>query len=109
VAVKGTAVDDEELAAGLVAIASPVRDEGREVVAPVNLAAHIDTMPRLGYRRADGVIELRSVARLPYVFVRNLREEWKAYVEFCMSFGYMSSFIYSVRRVAAVVDRERIY
>ena len=70
----GFAVDDEELAAGLYAIAAPVRNEGRDVVAAVNLAAHssmialeelVDALgphlvstadrisARLGYRRDD--------------------------------------------------------
>jgi IclR family pca regulon transcriptional regulator len=40
VAGAGFAVNDEELAAGLYAIAAPVRNEAREVVAAVNLAAH---------------------------------------------------------------------
>jgi IclR family transcriptional regulator, pca regulon regulatory protein len=35
----GLAVDDEELAAGLIAIAAPVRNQARDVVAAVNLAA----------------------------------------------------------------------
>jgi IclR family pca regulon transcriptional regulator len=68
------AVDDEELAAGLCAIAAPVRNESRDVVAAVNLAAPsslialeelIDALgphlvstadrisARLGYRRDD--------------------------------------------------------
>src|ERR1700728_748557 len=37
---EGIAVNDEELAAGLVSIACPVRDGDQEVVAAVNLAAH---------------------------------------------------------------------
>jgi IclR family pca regulon transcriptional regulator len=70
----GFAVDDEELAADLYAIAAPVRNEGRDVVAAVNLAAHssmialeelVDALgphlvstadrisARLGYRRDD--------------------------------------------------------
>ena len=70
----GFAVDDEELAANLYAIAVPVRDAGREVVAAVGLSAHssaisleemVDALSphllatadrisaRLGYRRAD--------------------------------------------------------
>jgi IclR family pca regulon transcriptional regulator len=40
VAEAGFAVNDEELAPGLYAIAAPVRNEAREVVAAVNLAAH---------------------------------------------------------------------
>ncbi len=68
------AVDDEELAPGLVAIAAPVRNEAREVVAAVNMAAHTSMISlqdlvealgphlittadrisaRLGYRRED--------------------------------------------------------
>jgi IclR family transcriptional regulator, pca regulon regulatory protein len=68
------AVEDEELAAGLYAIAAPVRNEGRDVVAAVNLAAPssmialeelVDALgphlvstadrisARLGYRRDD--------------------------------------------------------
>jgi IclR family transcriptional regulator, pca regulon regulatory protein len=74
VAAAGFAVDDEELTAGLYAIAAPVRNEAREVVAAVNLAAHssmisleemVDALgphlvstadrisARLGYRRDD--------------------------------------------------------
>ena len=34
------AVNDEELAEGLVSIAAPLRTESREVVAAINLAAH---------------------------------------------------------------------
>jgi IclR family transcriptional regulator, pca regulon regulatory protein len=70
----GFAVNDEELAAGLYAIAAPVRNEAREVVAAVNLSAHssmisleemVDALgphlvstadrisARLGYRRDD--------------------------------------------------------
>ena len=70
----GFAVNDEELAAGLYAIAAPVRNEAREVVAAVSLSAHssmisleemVDALgphlvstadrisARLGYRRAD--------------------------------------------------------
>lgn len=37
---QGFAVVEEELAAGLVAIAAPVRDASQEVVAAINLAAH---------------------------------------------------------------------
>ncbi len=68
------AVNDEELAPGLYAIAAPVRNEAREVSAAVNLAAHSSMIPlaelvdaltphlvstadrvsaRLGYRRDD--------------------------------------------------------
>ena len=74
IALAGLAVDDEELAAELYAIAAPVRSEAREVVAVVNLAAHsnmisledlVDALSphliaaadrisaRLGYRRDD--------------------------------------------------------
>jgi IclR family pca regulon transcriptional regulator len=70
----GFAVNDEELAADLYSIAAPVRNEAREVVAAVNLAAHssmisleemVDALgphlvstadrisARLGYRRDD--------------------------------------------------------
>jgi IclR family transcriptional regulator, pca regulon regulatory protein len=70
----GFAVNDEELAAGLYAIAAPVRNEAREIVASVSLSAHssmisleemVDALgphlvstadrisARLGYRRAD--------------------------------------------------------
>jgi IclR family transcriptional regulator, pca regulon regulatory protein len=70
----GFAVDDEELAAGLYAVAAPVRNEARDVVAAVNLVAHssmisleelVDALgphlvstadrvsARLGYRRDD--------------------------------------------------------
>ena len=70
----GMAVDDEELAAGIYAISTPVRNEEREVVAAVSMAAHssmisleemIDALSphlvstadhisaRLGYRRDD--------------------------------------------------------
>jgi IclR family pca regulon transcriptional regulator len=37
---EGMAVNDEELAVGLVSIAAPLCDESREVVAAINLAAH---------------------------------------------------------------------
>jgi IclR family transcriptional regulator, pca regulon regulatory protein len=71
---EGFAVNDEELAADLYAIAAPVRNEGREVVAAINIAAAssmisleemVDALTphllstadrisaRLGYRRAD--------------------------------------------------------
>jgi IclR family transcriptional regulator, pca regulon regulatory protein len=71
---EGFAVNDEELAPGLFAIAAPVRNEGREVVAAASLAAHSSVISleemvealsphllstadrisaRLGYRRAD--------------------------------------------------------
>jgi IclR family pca regulon transcriptional regulator len=71
---EGFAVNDEELAPELHSIAAPVRDEGREVVAAVSLAAHtsvislaelVDALSphliatadrvsaRLGYRRDD--------------------------------------------------------
>ena len=74
VAAAGFAVNDQELAAGLYAIAAPVRNESREVVAAVNLSAHssmisleemVDALgphlvstadrisARLGYRRDD--------------------------------------------------------
>jgi IclR family transcriptional regulator, pca regulon regulatory protein len=70
----GFAVDDEELAADLYAVAAPVRNEARDVVAAVNLVAHssmisleelVDALgphlvstadrvsARLGYRRDD--------------------------------------------------------
>ena len=70
----GFAVDDQELAPGLYAIAAPVRNEARDVVAAINLAAHasmisleelVDALAphlhstadrisaRLGYRRDD--------------------------------------------------------
>ena len=76
VAEEGIAIDDEEVAPGLVAIAAPVRDYRREVVAAINLAAHTDMIgldelidalgphllatadqisARLGYRRDDEV------------------------------------------------------
>jgi IclR family pca regulon transcriptional regulator len=71
---EGIAVNDEELAAGLYAIAAPIRDETREVTAAVSLAAQSSMIPlaelvdalsphlivtadrvsaRLGYRRDD--------------------------------------------------------
>ena len=71
---EGIAVNDEELAAGLYAIAAPIRDEAREVTAAVSLAAQSSMIPlaelvdalsphlivtadrvsaRLGYRRDD--------------------------------------------------------
>jgi IclR family transcriptional regulator, pca regulon regulatory protein len=74
VAEEGLAVDDEELAPGLLAIAVPVRNESRAVVAAVSIAAHASTISleefadalaphlvstadrisaRLGYRRDD--------------------------------------------------------
>jgi IclR family pca regulon transcriptional regulator len=74
IALADVAVADEELATGLYAIAAPVRNEAREVVAAVNLVAHssmisledlVDALSphliatadrisaRLGYRRDD--------------------------------------------------------
>jgi IclR family transcriptional regulator, pca regulon regulatory protein len=71
---EGVAVDDEELAPELVSIACPIRNESREVVAAIDLAAHsamisieelVDALgphllatadsisARLGYRRHD--------------------------------------------------------
>jgi IclR family pca regulon transcriptional regulator len=71
---EGFAVNDEELAPDLYSIAAPVRNEAREVVAAINVAAHssmisleemVDALSphllstadrisaRLGYRRAD--------------------------------------------------------
>lgn len=73
---EGMAVNDEELAAGLVSIAAPLRTESRDVVASINLAAHtsmisleemVDQLSshllatsdnisaRLGYRRDDEI------------------------------------------------------
>lgn len=73
---KGLAVNDEEFVSGLIAIAAPVRNEGCEVAAAVNLAAHTDMIvfeeligalgphvvatadhisARLGFRRDDEV------------------------------------------------------
>lgn len=37
---EGMAVNDEELKVGLISIAAPVRDESRDVVAAIDLAAH---------------------------------------------------------------------
>ena len=74
IAEDGLAVDDQELNDGLVAIAAPVRDDSREVVAAVGIAAHPEAISlgdlvealsphlistasrissRLGYRRDD--------------------------------------------------------
>lgn len=71
---EGIAVSNEELARGLVSIACPVRNDSREVIAAINLAAHKsmissedmvdqflthllaaadDISARLGYRHAD--------------------------------------------------------
>jgi IclR family transcriptional regulator, pca regulon regulatory protein len=71
---EGMAVNDEELATGLYSISAPVRNESREVVAAVNIAAHSSMISleellvalgphlvstadnisaRLGYRRDD--------------------------------------------------------
>jgi IclR family pca regulon transcriptional regulator len=71
---EGVAVNDEELAQGLISIAAPLRTESREVVAAINVAAHtsmislegmVDRLSshlvstadqisaRLGYRRDD--------------------------------------------------------
>jgi IclR family pca regulon transcriptional regulator len=73
---EGIAVDNEELAPGLIAIAAPVRDYRREVAAAINLAAHTSMIAlsdlaselqphlvatagqisaRLGYRRDDEI------------------------------------------------------
>jgi IclR family pca regulon transcriptional regulator len=78
--VAGFAVNDQELAAGLYSIAAPVRNEARDVVAAVNLAAHssmisleklVDALgphlvstadrisARLGYRRDDELAHSR--------------------------------------------------
>jgi IclR family transcriptional regulator, pca regulon regulatory protein len=80
----GLAINDEELAPGLIAIAAPVRCESREVVAAINLAANKATIgigqlvaalaphlistadrisARLGYRRED---EPHSPLSRPY-------------------------------------------
>jgi IclR family pca regulon transcriptional regulator len=74
---EGIAVNDEELAHGLVSIAAPLRTESREVVAAISLTAHTSMLTaeemldqltphllatadnisaRLGYRRDDRVI-----------------------------------------------------
>jgi IclR family pca regulon transcriptional regulator len=74
IVISGLAVDDQELASGFYAISAPVRNEARQVVAAVNLAAQstmisleefVDALSphllstadrvsaRLGYRRAD--------------------------------------------------------
>jgi IclR family pca regulon transcriptional regulator len=79
----GLAVDDEELAAGLYAIAAPLRSDTGEVVAAASLTAHGKTIPledlidalgphlistadrisaRLGYRRADELYSSNGVA-----------------------------------------------
>lgn len=71
---EGMAVNEEELAAGLISIAAPIRSENRETVAAINMAAHTSmiSLPelvdqllphllstadqisaRLGYRRDD--------------------------------------------------------
>lgn len=71
---EGLATDDQEFAPGLVAIAAPIRNEDRDVVAAINLAAHTERISleelvdglsphlistadrisaRLGYRRDD--------------------------------------------------------
>lgn len=71
---EGFAVSDEELTAGLISIAAPIRSESREVLAAINMAAHTDMISleeligqllshllstadqisaRLGYRRDD--------------------------------------------------------
>lgn len=71
---KGMAVNDEELARGSISIAVPVRDQNRDVLAAINMAAHPDMISlaelvdqllphllatgdhisaRLGYRRDD--------------------------------------------------------
>jgi IclR family pca regulon transcriptional regulator len=73
---EGFAVDDEELLAGLHAIAAPVRNESREVIAAIDMAAHTAAISleelvehlgphlistadriaaRLGYRRDDEI------------------------------------------------------
>jgi IclR family pca regulon transcriptional regulator len=73
---EGVAVNDEELLAGLISIAAPIRSESREVVAALSMAAHTDMISldqlvdqllshllatadqisaRLGYRRDDEV------------------------------------------------------
>jgi IclR family transcriptional regulator, pca regulon regulatory protein len=51
---EGFAVDDQELAEGLVAIAAPVRSESGEVLAAVNLAAHRSMISLEGLVDAQG-------------------------------------------------------
>jgi IclR family pca regulon transcriptional regulator len=74
---EGIAVNDEELTAGLISSAVPIRGESREVVAAINMAAHTDMISldelvdqllphllatagqisaRLGYRRDDEAV-----------------------------------------------------
>jgi IclR family transcriptional regulator, pca regulon regulatory protein len=74
---EGLAVNDEELAEGLYSIAAPIRNESKEVVAAINMAAHasmisleelVDALAphlvatadhisaRLGYRREDEAV-----------------------------------------------------
>jgi IclR family pca regulon transcriptional regulator len=81
----GFAVNDEELAPELYSISAPVRNEAREVVAAVNMAAHssmisleelVDALgphlvstadrvsARLGYRRDDEILGARKQIRL---------------------------------------------
>ncbi len=83
--VEGLAIDDQELAPGLVAIAAPVRNESRAVVAAVSIAAHASTIlleeladaltphlvstadrisARLGYRRDDETATVRVRGRV---------------------------------------------
>jgi IclR family pca regulon transcriptional regulator len=47
----GFAVNEEELAAGLVSIAVPIRAKNREVVAAINMAAHTSTI------QLDGLVD----------------------------------------------------
>jgi IclR family pca regulon transcriptional regulator len=74
---EAVAINDEELAAGLISTAAPIRNESREVVAAINMSAHTDMISldelvdqllphllatagqisaRLGYRRDDEAV-----------------------------------------------------
>jgi IclR family pca regulon transcriptional regulator len=78
----GVAINDQELTPDLYSIAAPIRNEAREVVAAVNMAAHssmisleelVDSLEphliatadrisaRLGYRRDDEISHMRPL------------------------------------------------
>jgi IclR family pca regulon transcriptional regulator len=60
ISIAGFAVDDQELAADLYAIAAPVRNDARDVVAAINLSAPSSIIPR-GARRLRPVIRRHRI------------------------------------------------
>lgn len=64
---EGFAVNEEELAAGLCAIAAPVRDEAREVVAAVSLSADSEV---ISLEQMVGALEAHLVATADQISAR---------------------------------------